>query len=135
MSFWNWFSVFKGGGSSGNIPSPRYDLNIDLNTITKSTVQNTNSMEPLLDVGHTALLVEPDNLQVGDVIVWKKELNSVIHSIVSIGSDEFGTYYTTQGINIPRPDPERIRKSEITHVCIGILFTEGEGHYRASTGD
>jgi len=153
MSWWSsLFSVFKGGDSKGNIPSPRYDylegeewaLLLVMRKIFGektwiTTVQNTNSMEPLVDVGHRVIInAEPqylDNLKVGDIIIWELNRGDIIHSIVEIGIDEYGTFYRTQGLNINRKDPEEITKVDIKYVCLGVIWCKGEGYYKEKEGD
>ena len=149
MSFFEFlsslFSAFKSGDSKGNIPSPRYEIgwgDIEVRGIEgviTNTVQNTNSMEPLIDVGHPTIKSSSpkylDHLNVGDIIIWNQGRGDIIHSIVEIGSDELGTYYRTQGLNINRPDPELIRKVNIKSVCLGVIWCKGDGAYTAEEGD
>ena len=147
------FSIFKSGNPSGNIPSPRYEikwedinyyssnqmLEIAIDNAKLSTVQNTNSMEPLIDVGHRIILSDSskylDNLNLGDIIIWNQGRGDIIHSIVEIGSDNLGTYYRTQGLYLNSKDPELIRKVSIKYVCLGVIWTKGEGYYTATNGD
>jgi len=136
-------SVFKGGDSTGNIPSPRTDVVIQKTDkgvlvcdVKTTTVQNTNSMEPLLDIGHEVLITDKiGDIKVGDIIIWQKDNKNVIHSIIETGSDEFGNYYRTQGLNVNRPDVEIIRKVDIKYLCVGVLWTREVGSYIAANGD
>lgn len=123
-------SVFRRGDAQGNIPSPRLDITIgDIFSYKTTTVQNTNSMEPLIDIGHTVFLSNKpehtDNLKAGDIIVWRGVRGDVIHSIIETGIDATGWYCKTQGINVNLPDPEIIRKENIVWVCLGVLWTKG----------
>jgi hypothetical protein len=131
------FSVFRRGGPQGNMPSPRYLVDIDIPApYRKTTVQNTNSMEPLIDIGHTVILKKPEGKPlVGDIIIWERGYKSVIHSIIETGVDNDGWYCRTQGLNIYRPDPEKIRLNEVKWFVVGVLWTYGEGYYKAKEGD
>ena len=131
------FSVFRRGTPIGNVPSPRYSINIQVPVPYKTTtVQNTNSMEPLLDVGHTVILSPVDKKPLkGDVIIWEKDDRSIIHSIIETGVDNDGWYCRTQGLHLYRADPEKIRLREVKWLVVGVLWTYGEGDYKAKEGD
>ena len=132
------FSVFRRGNPQGNVPSPRYIINIPIPEPYKATtVQNTNSMEPLLDVGHTVILKPLDDLlpSEGDIIIWEKNGKSVIHSVIEVDTDTGGWYCRTQGLNLYRSDPDKIRLSEVKWLVVGVLWTKGTGYYAAGEGD
>ena len=137
------FSIFKGGDTQGNIPSPRTAVvitksgnNITIHDVKTTTVQNTNSMEPLIDIGHEVLISDKvDDLNIGDVIIWQQDNKNVIHSIIQCGTDEGGDFYRTQGLNVNHPDTEIIRKVDIKYLCVGVLWTREVGSYIAANGD
>ncbi len=142
--------IFHRGGSTGEVPSPRNDIawddvvtngrviinGIDL-PIIKTTVQNTNSMEPLLDVGHTVIGSSApkymDDIKVGDIIVWGD--GNIIHSVIEIGLDSEGWFCYTQGINITRPDGVKVRKTMIHWVALMIIWSKSGGILSSSEGD
>jgi len=131
-------SPYKSGGSSGNIPSPRIEVdltNVSIPSAFATTVQNTNSMEPLIDVGHTIFVTDNiSNLNLGDIIIFSANGQSIIHSIVEIGDD--GAWYCkTQGLNIKNPDPYTIRKADISYLVLGIFWTKQKAGYIAENGD
>jgi len=145
--------TFVSGDVKGNMPSPRVDIAREdiicaskdvtvrsLKGVAISTVQGTNSMEPLIDIGHTIILSNNskyvDALDLGSIIIWNYNGERVIHSIIEIDSDSDGWYCKTQGLNITRPDSYRIRKRHIEQVLLGVIFTRqfSEG-YTASDGD
>lgn len=136
-------SVFKYGNPSGNIPSPRTDVvikksgnDITICDVNRTTVQNSNSMEPLIDIGHEVLITDKiDDPKVGDVIIWQQGAKNVIHSIIEAGTDEFGNFYKTQGLNVNHPDTEIIRMLDIKYLCVGVLWTRKVGSYIAANGD
>ncbi len=155
MAWWDFFRVFKGGDSSGNLPSPRVDIDIwDVRyspikkrltidniegDIKINTVQNTNSMEPMIDVGHIIIRSNNkkylDNLNIGDVIVWQKGSVQKIHSIVEIGSDSKGWFAYAKGLNLNRKDVGKIRKHHIRDVALMAIWSKGSPFYTANYGD
>ncbi len=96
----------------------------DIPSITIATIADTNSMDGLLDVGHNALLIsefDKDKLAVGDIIIFKTGMGQIIHRITRIGED--GEWYCyTKGDNNYSEDPYRIRKANITFLCIGVIY-------------
>lgn len=91
-----------------------------------SSFADTNSMDPLLDENANGLEIKPkqDQLKVGDIISYRSEFlgGTVIHRIIAINQDNYGTYYTTQGDNNNVQDPEKIRFDQIEGVLVGILY-------------
>jgi len=91
-------------------------------------VADTNSMDGLLDYGHTVILIQEfdrNELQVGDIVVYKPTIHhaqSVIHRIVGIGEDKKGCWYKTRGDNCATKDPYKLRNCHIQYLCIGILY-------------
>ena len=91
-------------------------------------VADTNSMDGLLDYGHTVLLIkefDKSQLTVGDIVVYKPTLkysNTIIHRIVEIGEDKGGRYYKTRGDNCAVKDPYKLRDNHIQFLCIGIIY-------------
>lgn len=151
----NLFCIFKEGGPSGNLPSPRVaidrdDISYDRESRTLTikniepevvieTVLNTNSMERAIDIGHIVVRSNNpkylDDIGVGDVIVWLNSDGSyIIHPVAAIGND--GEWYCeTQGWNIPRRDGVRIRKSNIVDVALLVIWSKGKGGSAAPPGD
>lgn len=91
-------------------------------------VADTNSMDGLLDFGHTVLLIkefDKSQLQVGDIVVYQpteRYANKIIHRIVKIGEDKEGRWYKTRGDNIATSDPYKLRNQHIKFLCIGIIY-------------
>jgi len=150
------FQTFRYGNPHGNVPSPRTpslteeDVTYDSTTqlvqvavmppIRLTTVQNRNSMEPLIDVGHTVILsAHPlylEDIKVGDIIVWTDSTGKeTIHSVIETGEDVLGWYCRTQGLNVPRRDAQKVRRGDIRWVAVGVLWTQGVGTYREGEGD
>ncbi len=158
-------SPYRLGGTTGNVPSPRvpikrediecdieFDIEGDdspridmvsiysLSGVTINTVQNTNSMEPVPDIGHTIILSDDskymESIKVGSVIIFDAGNGQrIIHQIISKHEYEGETYYITQGWNLNNPDPYQIYKEQIESVLLGVIFTEKYSSYVAGVGD
>lgn len=91
-------------------------------------VADTNSMDGLLDYGHTVILIQEFNrneLEVGDIVVFRpttSHSHSTIHRIVEIGEDEKGRWYRTRGDNCATKDPYKLRNCHLQWLCIGIIY-------------
>ena len=89
-----------------------------------TTVQNTNSMDPVFDIGDYLFLEKVTNysdLQEGDIIVYSAPA-LIIHRIISINIDTNGERnYTCRGDNCLLSDPYIIKDENVTHVYRGHL--------------
>lgn len=90
-------------------------------------VADTNSMDGLLDYGHTVLLIkefDKSQLAVGDIVVFQPLENAqqIIHRIVEIKEDAYGRWYRTKGDNCYARDPYILRDGHIKFLCIGIIY-------------
>ena len=89
---------------------------------------DTNSMDPVIDQGTTALeltITSPNQVQVGDIVSYETELAPgvfVIHRVVEKGTDDEGTYFIMKGDNNPTTDPEKVRFDQLRRKVIGILY-------------
>ena len=147
-------SPYKNGDASGNLPSMRVDIkpeDVSYNKETKTltikniepeveinTVQNTNSMEHFIDVGHIIIMSNNpkymDDLKVGDVIIFDAgDGRTIIHSIVEISSDGEQAVYVTQGWNIKDPDPYQIYREQILNTV--IIPIPAKRYYNFIPGD
>lgn len=99
---------------------------IFLNNAKISSYEDTNSMDPLLDINHNGIEVPADcsNLEKGDIIAYKATwVNAiVIHRIVEISKNNEGIYFTAKGDNSNINDPQKIRCSEIKSKLVGVLY-------------
>lgn len=147
---------YRRGDVSGEVPSPRvkiepqeinYDEHSEVLSISNvksplwvTSVQDSNSMEPLVDIGHIVVLSQDpkylDALNLGDIIIWEKSANeSIIHSIIEIEQDESGWYCRTQGLNNSYPDEKKIRKDTIKWVALLVAWCkEGQTIYSKRYG-
>jgi signal peptidase len=100
---------------------------LDLQNIKWVTYTNTGSMKPVIDEGANGLEVVPkfeSELKVGDIVSynasWNEEL--VVHRIVGMGEDVFGTYYILKGDNNQEHDSGKIRFEQIKYKTIAIIY-------------
>lgn len=77
----------------------------------------TGSMEPTIQVGDVVIVrrTDPDQLQVGDIVRYRKDNYSVIHRIVERqeGQDGQTLSFTTQGDNNNGPDSDPVLPDQI----------------------
>lgn len=137
----------------GDIPSPRdfikqdkidkaalmkaigLDPRIKSEDVWLTTVADTHSMDALIDVDHTAMLIrlpqsfEPyrrEDLVAGDIIVFEALGNTIMHRIFSIeennSDDGYGRKYRTKGDHNLRRDPWIIRDGHVKYVLVAILY-------------
>jgi len=93
-----------------------------------TTVADTNSLDPVIDAGHTAILTgdfKPDDLQCGDIVVYQIGASKIIHRIVKVSADSGGRYFMLKGDNNAHADPYRVRDGDITYLLVGIIYTKG----------
>jgi hypothetical protein len=87
-------------------------------------IADTNSMDPTLDAEATVLVVSPrspDEIHVGDIIVYQVENNLIIHRVIETGYDD-AWWSIVKGDNNPVPDPEKVRFEQVKGVVVGILY-------------
>lgn len=86
---------------------------------------DTNSMDPLLDIGANGLEVKPrneDDLHIGDVIAYETDIGLIAHRIVDIDHDKNGRYFVLKGDNNNENDPYKVRFDQIKYVLIGVIY-------------
>ena len=132
-------SLFKKGNPTGELPSPYVSIG-ELSYVGKQVringieppvafagVAPSNSMDPLIDDGHTVILSGnqkyKDEIDMGSVIGWGSELTPTLHQVVEINYDNAGWYCRTQGTNNSKVDPFIIRKENIRWVALGVIWT------------
>ncbi len=66
------------------------------------------SMDPTIHEGDALVVMPPNNLEVGDIIVLLINPNHlVVHRIIDIGTIQGEIYIQTKGDNLKIPDPRR----------------------------
>ncbi len=128
-------------GFAPEIPSPKprigwkgFTYNPEMGTLTihnlwkayAISVQNTNSMDGLLDEKHIVFMSKDftiDDLTKGEVIIYRRFLeDSIIHSIAYVGEDKKGWFCICKGANCFLPDPYAIREEDVVSVMRGIIY-------------
>jgi len=82
----------------------------------------TGSMHPAQGCENTVLYerLEPeDEVNIGDIVVYEKADNFILHQVVAIDGD----CYRTKGINNQNPDNMCILREDIQYREIGVLYT------------
>ena len=100
---------------------------IDIKDAEWATFSDTNSMDPLIDMGANAIEIIPKteaDIHVGDVVSYESEYADgiIIHRVIEIGKDEQGTYFVMKGDNNPMQDPGRIRFNQIKRVLVAVIY-------------
>jgi hypothetical protein len=84
----------------------------------------TGSMKPLLDEGSNGIRIKPKSpkdIDIGDLVSFKRNGKNIIHRVINKGIDEEGIYYQTKGDNLNYPD-KTIRFEDIEYLTVGILW-------------
>ena len=127
------------GGVSPEVKSPvgrvdedqilvyRDKIVLDVEDATWAVYTDTNSMDPVLDVGAKGLEVvpkSPSEIHVGDIVSYAAdgEEGLIVHRVNKIGNDEDGWYAILKGDNNPSPDPGKIRFGQIKYLVIGVIY-------------
>ena len=104
-------------------------LEVTMPEVMITGVSNTNSMEPVVDIGHTVLLAklgeayQYKDLVKGDIVTfYDAQINLVMHRIIDIQVDVHGRKYTTRGDNVNIADPYILRDLHLLHVLVGVLY-------------
>jgi hypothetical protein len=124
--------------SSPELPSPSQRINysdidiyddkivIHVINVTPVVVTDTNSMDPVMDIGMTMFQIKPkdeNDIHIGDIIAAKFPSGDiVVHRVVSIDWDEQGWYIRTKGDNNNKIDSTKIRFKDITGIHIGVIY-------------
>lgn len=94
---------------------------------TVSFFADTNSMDPSIDFTANGIEIKPqspEQIQVGDIIVFKPNLNKneyIVHRVIEIGTDELGWYCITKGDNALQNDG-KIRWPQVEAVMVIIIY-------------
>ncbi len=100
---------------------------IDLEGASWGEFTDTNSMDPFIDKGANSFEIKPksaDDIHVGDIIAYtpKGKKDIIIHRVIETGEDEQGWYAIVKGDNISRPDPGKVRFSQINGLLVGVVY-------------
>lgn len=89
------------------------------------TFTDTNSMDPIIDIGANSLEMKPENpddVNVGDIISYESAYGIIIHRVIEKGWDKDGIYYIAKGDNNAVADPGKVRFDQIQGVVIGVIY-------------
>jgi hypothetical protein len=91
-----------------------------------SSFTNTNSMDPLLDIGANGIEIIPESeedIHVGDVISYKNEKGDiVIHRVIEMNADNDGIYYVVKGDNNPIADSTKVRFVDVQGILVAVVY-------------
>lgn len=97
----------------------------DIDNAIWSSFTNTNSMDPLLDVGANGIEIIPqseEDIHIGDIISYDSGSGIVIHRVIDVLSDEQGLYYVVKGDNNPIPDKQKVRFSDVQGILVAVVY-------------
>ena len=97
---------------------------IFVDDVSLSKYSPTGSMRPVLDEGSNGLRVSVesvDDIDVGDIVSFKKDNILIVHRIIEKGVDNEGVYFITKGDNNPIDDG-KIRLEQINYKTIGVIW-------------
>jgi len=106
------------------IDYPKKSIVLNGKRYTVKGIADTNSMDPVFDVGHKAILKTfmNDDIIRGDILIYKHNKMLISHRVVKIGMDYDGIYYICQGDNNFKEDPWKVRKNMIKYILVGVLY-------------
>lgn len=84
----------------------------------------TGSMKPFLDENSNGIRIKPESeedIQIGDVITFKRDNYFIVHRVIKKGVDGYGVYFITQGDNNSITDG-KVRFEDIEYKIAGILY-------------
>lgn len=85
---------------------------------------SSDSMSPILGNTSTSIMtipLEASEVNIGDVVSFKKDGLMIVHRVVDKGIDDEGVYFITKGDNNAHTD-DKIRFEDIKGVLIGIFY-------------
>jgi signal peptidase I len=96
---------------------------INVNNSKIISYSDVKSMEPYVNENALSIILNPkiQELEIGDVIIFRKNGILITHRIILIGNDNSGRYFLTQGDNNEISDG-KIRFEQIEGVVAGILY-------------
>jgi hypothetical protein len=89
-----------------------------------SKYASTGSMKPVLDEYSNGIRIMPkseDDINIGDIITFKKDNYLIVHRVIEKGNDVQGVYFITKGDNNNVNDG-KVRFSDIKYLTIGVLY-------------
>lgn len=89
--------------------------------------QDTNSMDPTVDIGHTLILTDnfkPDDLSPGDIVAYQlpEKPYLILHRIVRVETDSQGRKWTFKGDNNYSEDRYEVRDEHLKWLKLGVIY-------------
>ncbi len=111
----------------GDIIVSKDQVIIKVNNPRWASFTDTNSMDPIFDIGANTIQIIPttvEDVHVGDIISYTSHFadSTIIHRVVDIGNDDQGWYVEMKGDNNLLKDPGRIRFYQIKSVTVAIVY-------------
>ncbi len=102
-------------------------VRIDISNANYRTYIDSNSMDPLIDIGANTIEIKPkyaSEIKVGDIVAYdvKGYDYAFVHRVADIGNDAEGVYFVTKGDNYWQEDPDKVRFKDIEGIVVGILY-------------
>lgn len=92
---------------------------------TISMFRETGSMLPTLSHESNGIEIEvkeKEDINIGDIISYKKNNEIFVHRVIDIKEDKYGWYVITKGDNGLKADREKVRFEQIKRVVVGVLY-------------
>ncbi|MFC1728120.1 hypothetical protein ACFLZ7_01485 [Nanoarchaeota archaeon] len=133
----SWDSIARGIAPEHNSPGDHIENNqihvykdrivLDIQNAVWSEFADTNSMDPLLDIGANGIEIRPktaNQISVGDVISYESEEigGIVIHRVIEVSEDEEGWFAVVRGDNNPVNDPGKVRFEQVQGILVGVIY-------------
>ncbi len=102
-------------------------VRIDISNANYRTYIDSNSMDPLIDIGANTIEIKPkyaSEIKVGDIVAYdvKGYDYAFVHRVADIRNDAEGVYFVTKGDNYWQEDPDKVRFKDIEGIVVGILY-------------
>jgi hypothetical protein len=99
---------------------------IHINNSELVSLENTNSMDPLIDEKSNVIQIKPkseEDIFVGDIVSYEgPSKRLILHRVAGIGEDEQGKFFMLGGDNADSLDPVKVRFGKIKGVIVGIIY-------------
>ncbi len=98
---------------------------IDKENLIWARVEDTHSMEPVLNKNSISLELSPkmsSEIDAGDIISFNQKGKVIIHRVISVSEDKSGWFAETKGDNNKVKDPWKVRFNDVEGVVVGILY-------------
>tara|TARA_Y100000031_G_scaffold155939_1_gene208475 strand:+ start:130 stop:627 length:498 start_codon:yes stop_codon:yes gene_type:complete len=100
---------------------------IHINNSELVSLENTNSMDPLIDEESNVIQINPqsvEDIHIGDIISYQDSYTKkiILHRVVAIGEDKEGKFFTLMGDNVNSTDPVKVRFEQIRGIAVAVIY-------------